>query len=606
MSMICIAAPRSLIGWLARLALIVMCATGGAHADLINLTGAEKSDTVAEFHVFNDRIKVILEIGPNSTGVFANLQPQPAATRAERFRRFFLEDLKLMPDGGAPIEGSVRVIEFRPRINRATLFGNSLAIRGSRLVRLTTSKRVVYVEIDYPLKKRPNSLTIEPPKTKAGVVAATIGFILYHRSVPVIDFRYLPDAATVKLDWDDPWYSKFRNTNLRRHHKAGLFTYLYVEPFEVRHEVLVRLRDLQNWMELGLDGSSRIGVAEQATLRKKIGAFLLARNPVRIDGVAVKPVIDRVQFMKVGQAGPQFDAKPIERDVATAFVGVILVYPTRGLPKKVTVDWELFAPRIDRVSATLIDPAGPLRTRIDRDNRQLVWRNVLTNSATPTIEPQKVPRSLTLIRLPWASGVIVLFALVLGALALRRFKRGRRTFYHLFGAGFALSLAAALISNMYVEVGNPFGGARKVTEPEAKRLLNALLKNMYRAFEFRGERAVYDKLALTASGDLLTEIYLQTRRAMEVKRAGGAVARVKVVKVLSAKPGPLPSGNSGFRARAAWRAAGSVNHWGHLHQRINRYDAMVTVEAVDGSWKITGLKILSLTRMDRTRQAARR
>ena len=597
---------RHLIGRLAGVLLVALSACGAARADLINLTGAEKAPTVAEIHVLDDRIRLIIEIGPQSTRAFANLHPQPAATRAARFRRFFLEDFRLMPDGGAPIDGIVRVIEIRPRINRATLFGNSLAIRGGRLVKLEASKRVVYVEIDYQLKQRPKSLTIEPPKTKAGVVATTIGFILYHRSVPVIDFRYLPDAATVKLDWDDPWYSNFGHPNLRRHHKAGLFTYLYVEPCEVRHEVLVRLRDLQNWMKLGLDGRKRIGVAEQAALKKKIGAFLLTRNPVRIDGVAAKPIIDRVQFMKVGQAGPQFDPKPVEREVATTFIGVILAYPTRRLPKKVTVDWELFAPRIDRVSATVIDPAGPLRFRIDRDSRQLVWRNLLTNSAMPIVEPQKVSRSSTHVRLSWASAVLVLCASVLGAMVLRRFWRGERALYHVLGAGCALGLAAALVPHFHVEVRNPLGGAPKVGEPEAKSLLSALLKNMYRAFEFRGEKAVYDKLALTASGDLLTEIYLQTRRAMEVKRAGGAVARVKAVKVLSAKPGPLPSGNTGFSARAAWTAVGSVNHWGHLHQRINRYDAMITIEAVDGTWKITGLKILSLTRVDGARQALRR
>ena len=55
--------------------------------------------------------------------------------------------------------------------------------------------------------------------------------------------------------------------------------------------------------------------------------------------------------------------------------------------------------------------------------------------------------------------------------------------------------------------------------------------------------------------------------------------------------------NGGFTARATWRAAGSVGHWGHVHRRINRYMADLTVEPVEGSWKLTGLEILEEDRI---------
>jgi hypothetical protein len=35
-----------------------------------------------------------------------------------------------------------------------------------------------------------------------------------------------------------------------------------------------------------------------------------------------------------------------------------------------------------------------------------------------------------------------------------------------------------------------------------------------------------------------------------------------------------------------------------VHTRRNRYDAIVTVEAVDGSWKISDLEILEEQRVD--------
>ena len=42
---------------------------------------------------------------------------------------------------------------------------------------------------------------------------------------------------------------------------------------------------------------------------------------------------------------------------------------------------------------------------------------------------------------------------------------------------------------------------------------------------------------------------------------------------------------------------GSVGHWGHIHQRVNQYEARITVEVVDGRWKITGLELLEEIRV---------
>ena len=98
----------------------------------------------------------------------------------------------------------------------------------------------------------------------------------------------------------------------------------------------------------------------------------------------------------------------------------------------------------------------------------------------------------------------------------------------------------------------------------------------------QGTRNVY--------GDLLTDVYLETRRGLELASQGGARVKVKEVELIdvSAKP----AGGGGFAVRTTWRAAGSVGHWGHLHQRANRYMADLTIEPVEGRWKLTGLEIL--------------
>jgi hypothetical protein len=149
-----------------------------------------------------------------------------------------------------------------------------------------------------------------------------------------------------------------------------------------------------------------------------------------------------------------------------------------------------------------------------------------------------------------------------------------------------------------VAVAKPSVMAPKVTDKDAVTVLDSLLKNIYRSFDFREEEDVYDRLATSVSGDLLSEIYLQNRKSLVVTQAGGARARVKEVEILDVDVEHLDDRPLGLLFRATWTAMGSVGHWGHIHIRKNQYKADITVEPVDGAWKITGLELLEEKRID--------
>ena len=149
-----------------------------------------------------------------------------------------------------------------------------------------------------------------------------------------------------------------------------------------------------------------------------------------------------------------------------------------------------------------------------------------------------------------------------------------------------------------VAVSRPSVIAPVLTDSDAKPVLHSVLSNVYRAFDFREEEDVYDKLAHSVSGDLLTDVYLQSRKSMQIQRAGGAQARVKEVEVLEVASSKNPGKSFSFDLTAKWSALGSVGHWGHVHTRKNVYDALVTLDVVDGAWKITGLELLEEQRVD--------
>nr|MBM1003547.1 hypothetical protein [Desulfofustis sp. PB-SRB1] len=145
------------------------------------------------------------------------------------------------------------------------------------------------------------------------------------------------------------------------------------------------------------------------------------------------------------------------------------------------------------------------------------------------------------------------------------------------------------------------GGAPRATgmdEKERAQLVLALLKNVYRAFDFRDEEDVYDKLAVSVSGDLLTNIYLQSRTSLEIEQAGGAQASVKQIDIIETSARESEKLSGALDVRAQWSATGTVGHWGHVHTRQNLYDAILTIAVEDGNWKINRLEVLEEKRVD--------
>ncbi len=357
-----------------------------AHADWINLTGSETAPNIAEIYVLDDRVRVKLEVYVGDLDKFDDLVPdewlRDASGRASlevRLERFSREGLQFVTDEGEQLMAEIVTVEPRLRVDRQSPFAGMINPQTrTRVPEAPADKRVLYVELEYPFDEKPETLTFIPPLDEDGEIArATIGFIAYHKSVPVIDFKYLGTQATLTLDWADPWYSKFGNVNLKRHHQSALMTFLYVEPYEVRHEVLTRVKDLEEWMDLGLRGDEFIEVDELEPLKQRIGEFMLSKNPVTIDGVPGEPILDRTNYVTVGITGIQIVEAPERLEISTAIVGVILSYIHEGIPQEVTVDWELFTDQVERIPATSTDPAGPLPTFVYPDDNVHVWTNYL-------------------------------------------------------------------------------------------------------------------------------------------------------------------------------------------------------------------------------------
>jgi len=578
--------------WLAAVVAVLAIAVPRAlFPDALVVTRAMLASTIAEIWVEPDSVVVELEIGPPDLRSFRNLLPDELYARLgydpepwlDRLLRFAAADFVVRADDGPPTAGRLRALEVRNRIRRDEVTGEPLPVQPE------DAERVVYARLAYPTPGRPASLTIGPRPFREAEEVASIGFVTYHEGLYVNDFRYLGQPERITLDWDDPWYSQFDNRNLWRQYRSPVSAFLYVEPFEVRKEIVVRPRDLAQWgLDLGLEGRDTIRAGEQEEIRRRVAEFLAGRNPVTIDGEAPEGFLDRVHFIYRNLRTSGVVDPPQDLPVVSATLGVIWVYPVDHLPESVELSWEMFSERVDRIPSAATDEAGSLPSYLTPDDPVLRWKNYLTNPTIPGLVPVEAPPK-SRPWLPLAAGAAAVVALVF--LARRHgpgLRAGKRPPVPAVAVAFvALAILAAAIPMS-------LRGTR-MTEEQTEEILAGLLLNVYKSFDYRDEEAIYDAIARTTSGDLLTEIYLQTRRSLELANQGGARAKVSTVDVLEATPEPVDG--EGFRARTTWNVTGSVGHWGHVHQRSNQYLAEITVRAIDDAWRITELDVLSEERL---------
>jgi hypothetical protein len=545
-----------------------------------------RASTIAEYFVEPDRVRVELEIGLGQIEAFRNLLPDDIHTRlgyeaepqAERLERFFSHDLVIaVGPGGAPLPGRLLSIAPRPRLARDDLTGEPLPpAEGAE------PEAAIFAQLEYALPERPDSVTLRGLQAS---VPVDIGFVAYHGGIAVNDFRYLSPQQTLELDWDDPWYTRFRRRALRRQYFAPMSGFLYIEPYEVRKEIVLRPRDLQHWVDLGLEGRETIPVELQESVRRRAAEFLRDRQRVEVDGKAIEPELARVNFLERSLRTSRIVEPPVELDADAAVLGVIFVYPTEGLPERVTMEWDLWSERIQQIPAASVDQAGALPVLLEPDWPLLEWQNFLQDPELPTLV-ELLPPPSPIARTLWtARWVLLCVAGLLGLAALRgtgvRSPRAR---------GAAGVLAATCL-------GAAAWGALEARLPDTRTrpLVSGLLHNVYRAFDFRDEERIYDVLAKSVSGELLTDIYLETRRGLELASQGGARAKVKQVELLELTTEPAAEGR--FGASASWSVAGSVGHWGHVHERNNRYRARLEVAPVEGRWKLVALEVLEEERL---------
>ncbi|MBI2421730.1 MAG: hypothetical protein HYV27_02790 [Candidatus Hydrogenedentes bacterium] len=410
----------------------------------------------------------------------------------------------------------------------------------------------------------------------------------------------------IDIDWDAPpppadaspeeasaYFEQENQKKLGFTSYGAVYSFFYITDFEVRHEILIPLLTLESWMPIERRDKAFIEVEEQHAARDAIFAYFRDRNPVEVDGIAVKPSLENIvyyglDFKDFAQLAPEK-----RLSAYTARVGIILNYSTKGTPNAVKLTWEMFNNYVPVLYSMIYDYDNTNQKVFTRREPIFEWNNPGREAATDiaTLDPPPPAKKYALPVISLGAALLLLPVL---PVALYRRRRGPM----LLCAALLLAGAAGWPWQP-VEIADPFSNHQALSDEEAANLFAALHKNVYRAFDYRIESDVYDALDKSVGGDLLATLYLQIRKGLEMQEQGGAISRIKDVRIVNAEHAPLEGADPAraFAMLCTWQVEGSVEHWGHIHTRTNQYQARFKVEALESGWKITGMDVISEERV---------
>lgn len=593
------------MGWLATLGLVVIAGYSGLHNGSVHAAAAHPI-SVTETDVFVTRTRAIvrIQIFAEDLMLFQGLEPNeqdrisPDDLRRglEQHRQFLLDKVTLRDAAGERISGSVT--DLKP-----------FQIAEDGIVVSDLMLHTATYQLEFPFEQPPEYLTIQQDISDENFIFPSEMKLSVHQTGSDLTFTEslkAGAAVTLRFDWSsaplsesatdedwEKWFEKQREATLGITSYSSIYSFIYIEPTEVRHEVLIPLASLKTILPLKHQDPAFIEVSEQDGVRDLIRSWLKDVNPVTINGIRVPPEFTRIDFYGLDLKDFARQAESRRVSLASGRAGIILTYRRPDdFVRDLKLTWDKYHQSIRRIQSVVFAwPDKTERFEFSRFNKPedncLTWscpperQSISVQGLTAEVAPKPE------LKIPVVSAGLCLAALA-GALFLRR-SRIRAMFCT------AAILAALLLRNVVpVSVPHPWKAIPEVTPHEAGRIVERLQENNYRALDFGSDRRIYEALAISVDGSLLEELFLQLRQSLEMREQGGAVARVRSVEFSGFDS--LPRSNDlpawpGFACRSQWTVSGTVEHWGHVHERRNQFDALFHVEPRDGHWKMTRMDI---------------
>lgn len=568
-------------------------------ADVVLTNGSEVAPNIAVLHVKDDGVYVDLEVYVEDIPLFADMlpiewssdfvggEPEVEQDSNQGSKQTVSRALSIVARDEQHLHAEIRKLEYRTRIDRASpLAGQRDPFSGKTVPSPPKDPRVLFVEVFFPFQNSvPNELTILPP-SQDGEPLVTIGMQVFDREVPVTDFSFLAKPAELKIHWPDPWYSRFSAESLNRKAQDGTSTFLYIEPREVRHETLIRLRELAPWIGETFEVGQTLSPQHSALIVNQAASFLASRNPVTIDGKSVQPSNATAKLLELTSQGFQVVEPGKEVSVNNTFIGAILSFSSADLPDQVAVTWDIFDEEISRVATISNDIAGPFFGAVTPADPQFHWQNHLLRYQRASVtqipvEQQKRQNPAVALIAGTISAVSLCFLL------LTRGKVAKR-------ASWATMIAAAsatfVFSGYLPEL--PWSKTEPPEQQVAEDILRSMVENLNTVTLETSPAARKAELAHIVTAASLGDIATEVERGLVIRTPGGSLATVTDISALKVEYIDPTLKPGGFSTLANWTVKAQGGHWGHAHIRAVTFRVLAEVVPESGQWKLDGLTVI--------------
>jgi len=197
------------------------------------------------------------------------------------------------------------------------------------------------------------------------------------------------------------------------------------------------------------------------------------------------------------------------------------------------------------------------------------------------------------IQIPWLS-LLLLMAAWLAWPRYRSIHKKMKVQRRYPVASLSLLTLALLLLPYGLKAENPWYSPHAPGKEEASKIIHQLLSHTYTAFNLKDEDELFTELSESVSGELIDDLYLDSRRRLNVGLREGAEVKVEEVEIINI--GNQPEGNftkEGYIYPAEWVVTARVKHLQHIHFRQNRYTGSININREKEQWKISGIILKS-------------
>ena len=511
----------------------LICA--GVHAHPISISDTVIDVTPTEVKV---RLRLMLEDLVYYYSLEANDQfkyPDAGFRKAARdHEKFLLERFEVRAEDGKRLAGRVAGLDLSQIPEEGVTQSELKARRVEYDLRFATDKPTPFITIM-------QRFAMEQPAQMDCLILQN-GFLL-EKSKQLQSGQ----AASFAIDWDNPPTERADWKGLRARKEeqirqrlgitsySALYSFLYITPSEIRHEILIPVLTLESWFKIPRSDPDFIEIEEQEAIRDELQAFLAMCNIISINGQKVAPKLSRLNFFGLDIRDFAENAPPRRVSTYQSRVGVILTFDAESMPSDLVFNWSQFNEHAPILKTTVFEHDQPPQVQLfHKSDRRYQWE--------------------------------------LDSSVLKK----KRSF----------AIKESLSS----------GRAGKVTDEVAGEVITAVLSNIYDAYGYFDDNDIYDALETCVADELIRTLYLDMKKSLIVASQDNAVARVHSVELQKVEF--LGSADRSFQYAVTWNVEADVEHWGHIHRRHTQYQAEMTIAAERSGWKLSQISFRSQKPVD--------